>query len=146
MTAIIIFAVIVAAALVVQTVALSALYRVMPENDFRMKDIIGRLEQQTSSVLDTTHTILEDAEPKINEISSNVAETKATVQASFAHAVEAWNEIANRARTQAVRLNEFIGRIGSTASVNDLGHNAQAIAETARPAMRSIRRRVLSKL
>jgi hypothetical protein len=118
----------------------------IPDHPFRMDGIIGRLEQHTGSILDTTHTILEDAEPKINEISSNVAETKATVQVSFAHAVEAWNEIANRARTQAVRLNEFIGRIGSTASVNDLGHDAQAIAETARPTMRSIRRRVLRKL
>jgi uncharacterized protein YoxC len=130
MTAIIIFAVLVAVALVVQTVVLYALYRAMPENAFRMEGIIGRLEQQTSSILDTTHTILEDAEPKINEITSNVVETKATVQASLAHAAEAWDEITNRARTQAARLHEFVSRIASKARVTGLGHDAHVIADT----------------
>ena len=130
MTAIIIFAVVVAVALVVQTVALSALYRLMPENAFRMKGIVGRLEQQTSSILDITYTILEDAEPKINEITSNVTETKATVQACLAHAAEAWDEITNRARRRAARLHGFVSGIVSTARVNELGHDAHAIADT----------------
>lgn len=132
MTAIMIFAVVVAVTLVVQTVALAALYRVTRESDFRMDGIIGRLEQQTSCILDATHTILENAEPRINEITSNVAETKATVQASLAHAVESWDEIMNGVRTQAARLHEFVSTIVSKASVNDLGRAAQAIAKTAR--------------
>lgn len=142
MTVIIIFAVVVAVACVVQMVALSALYRVLPENALRMEGIIGRLKQQTNSILDTTYAIyaiVEDAEPKINEITSNVAETKATVQASLAQAVEAWDEITNRARTQAKRLHELIDRILSTARVNDPGHDAHAISDTVNKRERSLR-------
>jgi uncharacterized protein YoxC len=126
MTAIMIFAVVVAVALVVQTVALAALYRVTRESDFRIDGIIGRLEQQTRSVLDTTYTILENAEPRINEITSNVAETKATVQASLADAVEAWDEIMNHVRTQAARLHEFVSTIVSKAGVKDVKHDAHS--------------------
>jgi hypothetical protein len=130
MIAIAIFAVGVVVALVARTVALSTLYRVMPDSAFSTEGMIGRVQPYTSSILDTTHAILVDAEPKINEITSNVAETKATVQASLAHAVAAWTEITNRARTQALRLHEFVCRIASKPSTDDLGKDVQA---TARP-------------
>jgi uncharacterized protein YoxC len=107
-TIITIFVVVAAVALVVQMGILFALYKALRQTSERVEGIVGRLEQQATPVLTTAAAILEDARPKLAEITSNLAETSAVVRAHVAQVGEATGEIVERARLQAARLDEFI--------------------------------------
>lgn len=102
------FVIVAAVAIVLQAVILYALYKMMSQTTARMENIAGRLEQQTTPVLVTAHSILEDAQPKLAEITSNLAESTATVRAHVAQMAEATGEIVDRARMQAARLDELV--------------------------------------
>jgi uncharacterized protein YoxC len=103
-----VFVVVAAVALVVQMVVLFALYKALRQTSERMEGIAGRLEQQATPVLATASAILEDARPKLAEITANLAETSASVRAHVTQVGEATSEIVERARMQAARLDEFI--------------------------------------
>lgn len=107
-TIITIFVVVAAIALVVQMGILFALYKALRQTSERVEGIAGRLEEQAAPVLTTAAAILEDARPKLAEITSNLAETSAVVRAHVAQVGEATGEIVERARLQAARLDEFI--------------------------------------
>lgn len=102
------FVIVAAVAIVLQAGILYALYRMMSQATARMENIAGRLEQQTTPVLVTAHSILEDAQPKLAEITSNLAESTATVRAHVAQMAEATGEIVDRARMQAARLDALV--------------------------------------
>lgn len=103
-----IFVVVAAVAIVVQMGILIALYIAVRQAATRMAGIASRLEEQSMPVLVTSRAILEDAQPKIAEITSNLAESTATVRAHVAQMAEATGEIVDRARMQAARLDEFV--------------------------------------
>ena len=107
-TIITIFVVVAAVAIVLQAVILFALYKALRQTSERMEGIAGRLEQQASPVLTTAAAILEDAKPKIAEITTNLAETSASVRSHVTQVGEATTEIVERARMQAARLDEFV--------------------------------------
>lgn len=98
-----------AVAIVVQMGILIALYVGVRQTTTRMEGIAGRLEQQASPLLTTAAAILEDAQPKVAEITSNLAESSATVRAHVAQVAEATGEIVERARLHALRVDEFVG-------------------------------------
>jgi hypothetical protein len=54
------------------------------------------------------HAILDDAQPKISEITTNLAEATAIVRANVSHVADTTSEIVERARMQAVRLDELV--------------------------------------
>lgn len=107
-TIITIFVVVAAVALVVQLGILFALYKALRQTSDRMEGIAGRLEQQATPVLATAAAILDDAKPKIAEITTNLAETSASVRSHVGEVGHATSEIMERARLQAVRLDEFM--------------------------------------
>lgn len=102
------FVIVAAIAIVLQMVILLAMYLAMRQTSQRLEGIAGRLEGQTSPVLLTAHAILDDARPKLAEITSNLAESTATIRANVAHMGETTSEILDRARIQAERLDEFV--------------------------------------
>jgi hypothetical protein len=102
------FVIVAAVAIVLQMVILFALYRAMRQSSARMEGIAGRLEQQASPILVATRAILEDAQPKIAEITANLAESTAAVSANITQVSEATGEIVDRVRMQAERLDEFV--------------------------------------
>ena len=104
-----IFVIVAAVAIVVQMGILIALYVGMRQTASRMEGIAGRLEQQASPLLSSAAAILEDAQPKIAEITSNLAESSATVRAHVSQVAEATGEIVERARLHAIRMDEFVG-------------------------------------
>jgi methyl-accepting chemotaxis protein len=104
-----IFVIVAAVAIVVQMGILIALYVGMRQTASRMEGIAGRLEQQASPLLSTAASILEDAQPKIAEITSNLAESSATVRAHVSQVADATGEIVERARLHAIRMDEFVG-------------------------------------
>src|SRR6476469_9412446 len=103
-----IFVVVAAVAIVVQMGILLALYLALRRTSERMEGIAGRLEQQATPVLATAAAILDDAKPKIAEITTNLAETSASVRSHVTEAGHANSEIMERARLQAARLDEFV--------------------------------------
>jgi uncharacterized protein YoxC len=107
-TIITIFVVVAAIAIVVQMGILFALYKAMRQTTGRVEELAGRLEQQVTPVLATASAILDDAKPKLAEITTNLAESSALVRAHVTKVGEATSEIAERARMQAVRLDEFV--------------------------------------
>lgn len=102
------FVIVAALAIVLQTGILFALYRATRQSTSRMEAIAGRLEQQATPVLATAQAILEDAQPKIAEITSNLAESTSTVRANVAQMAQATGEIVDRARFHAARLDELV--------------------------------------
>jgi len=107
-TIITVFVVVAAVAIVVQMGVLLALYKALRQSSDRMEGIAGRLEQQATPVLATAAAILDDAKPKIAEITTNLAETSASVRSHVGEVGHATSEIMERARLQAVRLDEFM--------------------------------------
>jgi uncharacterized protein YoxC len=107
-TIITIFVVVAAVAIVVQMAILLALYMALRQTSERMEGIAGRLEQQATPVLATAAAILDDAKPKIAEITTNLAETSASVRSHVSEVGHATSEIVERARLQAARLDEFV--------------------------------------
>ena len=107
-TIITIFVIVAAVAIVVQMVILYALYKALRQSSDRMEGIAGRLEQQATPVLATAAAILDDAKPKIAEITTNLAETSASVRSHVSEVGHATSEIMERARLQAARLDEFV--------------------------------------
>jgi methyl-accepting chemotaxis protein len=103
-----VFVIVAAVAIVLQTAILFAFYKLTRETTARIENIAGRLEQQTTPVLVTAQAILEDAQPKLAEITSNLAESTATVRAHVAQMADATGEIVERARNQAARLDELV--------------------------------------
>ena len=109
-TVVAIFVIVAAIAIVLQMWIMFALYRAMKQTAARVEGIAGRMEQQTTPLLATANAILEDAQPKIAEITSNLAESSATVRSHVSQVAEATGEILERARLQAVRMDQFHGQ------------------------------------
>ena len=107
-TIITIFVIVAAVAIVVQMGVLLALYMALRQTSDRMAGIASRLEQQTTPVLATAAAILDDAKPKLAEITTNLTETSASVRSHMGEVGHATSEIMERARLQAARLDEFV--------------------------------------
>ena len=103
-----VFVIVAAAAIVLQTVVLYALYRATKESANRMEGIVGRLEAQGAPILQTSRAILEDAQPKIAAITTDLSESAARVRVHVEDMGQVTGEIIDRARLQAARLDELI--------------------------------------
>ncbi|HET7872069.1 MAG TPA: hypothetical protein VFL42_06120 [Terriglobales bacterium] len=125
MTTVVAFFVIVAAvAILLQMGILFALYRAVKQSTARVEAIAGRMEEQTTPLLASARVILEDSQPKIAEITSNLAESTATLRAHVSQVAEATGEIVERARLHAERVDEFVG------NTMDKIENASDLLET----------------
>lgn len=103
-----IFVIVTAIAFCVQVLLLYVLYKAIDKSSARMENIANRMEERTTPVLATARAILEEVQPKIGEITDNLAEASATVRANVANLAEATGEIAERARMQAAHLDHLI--------------------------------------
>jgi hypothetical protein len=104
------------------------------ESSTRIEGIAGRIEKQATPLLATAHTILEDARPKIAEITTNLVESTATMREHVAQVGEATTEIVERVRLQAVRLDEFV-----TGAANKLEATSEMIQTSVLSPMRRVR-------
>src|SRR6516162_4939254 len=94
------FVIVAGLAILWQTAILFGLAKAMREFATRVEGIIGRMETQASPVLATAHAILDDAQPKIADITTDLAESAAAVRTHVADIGEATGEIVERARQQ----------------------------------------------
>jgi ABC-type transporter Mla subunit MlaD len=86
-------------------------------------------------VLASAAAILEDAKPKIADITTNLAETSTSLRTHVGQIGNAASEIAERARMQAVRLDGF---------VINAAHKVEATSELLQDKVLSPMRRVRS--
>src|SRR5207253_9132532 len=61
-------------------------------------------------VLACTKVILEDATPKLKEITANLAETTGTLKAQVARMDATFNDAVDRTRLQVIRVDELVSR------------------------------------
>ncbi|HEX7289188.1 MAG TPA: hypothetical protein VF532_23590 [Candidatus Angelobacter sp.] len=108
-TVVAIFVIVAAVAIFVQMLILLALYKALKQTAARVEVIAGRMEEQATPLLASAKVILEDSQPKIAEITSNLAESTATLRAHVSQVAEATGEIVERARLNAARVDEFVG-------------------------------------
>lgn len=104
-----IFVVVAAIAIVLQTAMLLALFIALRKTTERIEGVAARLETQASPILTMAHAILDDAQPKLQEITGNLADSSAMMRTHVAELGEAATEIVGRARLQAERIDEFVG-------------------------------------
>jgi len=124
-TVLTIFVIVSAVALTIQMVTLFALYKSMERASARIEGAISRLEEHSAPVLDTAKAILVDAQPKISEITANLAEASALVRVHVAQIGEATDEIVERVRVQAVRMDEVV-----TGTLERIGETAEFVQNT----------------
>lgn len=104
----VLFVAITAVAFVGQLFLLFFLLKAIKESSSRLENIANRMEERATPVLAAAHAILEQAEPRIDEITTNLAEASATVRTHVADLAEATGEIVERARVQAAHLDSVI--------------------------------------
>jgi methyl-accepting chemotaxis protein len=124
-TFLIIFVAVAAVAILIQAVILFLIYRSTNRASARMEGIAARIEERSTPVLITAYAILTDAQPKIRDITSNLAEATAVVRANVTQIGEATAEIVERARMQAVRVDELI-----SGTVNRIEDTAEMVQNT----------------
>lgn len=107
-TVLTVFVAITAIAFCLQLVLLFFLYKAIDGSSARMESLANRMEERATPVLATAQAILEEAQPRIGEITSNLADASATLRANVAGVAEATGEIMERARMQAAYLDEMI--------------------------------------
>jgi uncharacterized protein YoxC len=107
-TVITIFVVVAAVAIVVQMAILFALYKGLRQSSDRMEGIATRLEQKAMPILTTAAAILDDAQPKIAELTANLTESSAILRAQVHQIGDATSEIVERVRMNAARVDDFI--------------------------------------
>ena len=107
-TWLIVFVGVASAAIVLQLVVLWAFYKAATRSSQQMQQTVGRLEQKADPILTTAQAILEDAQPKIREITSNLAEATAIARAQVSQVADTTSEIVERTRLQAARLDDLV--------------------------------------
>jgi methyl-accepting chemotaxis protein len=107
-TVLTIFVGVTAVAFVLQLALLFLLYKAIEQSSTRLENLANRMEERATPVLATARAILEEAQPKVGEITSNLAEASATLRAHVADMAEATGEIVERARMRAAHLDDAI--------------------------------------
>jgi hypothetical protein len=97
-----------AIAVTLQMVILYLLYKAVSRSVAKVESLAIQVQERALPVLDSTASILEDAQPKISQITANLAETSAIVRERVEHISLATGEVIERARIQAVRLDELV--------------------------------------
>jgi methyl-accepting chemotaxis protein len=103
-----VFVIVTAIAFCAQAIILVFLYKAINQSSARIENIAERMEKSALPVLTAAGAILDDAQPKMAEITSNLAEASSMIRANVATVAEATGEIVERARMQAARLDEVI--------------------------------------
>lgn len=107
-TVLTIFVAITAIAFLGQLALLYGLLKAVKESSERVERIANRMEERATPVLAAAQAILEEAQPKVGEIISNLAEASATIRAHVGVVADATGEIVERARAQAAYLDDLI--------------------------------------
>lgn len=109
-TLLILIFVVFAAAVVLQVLVLIAFYKAVEKSSSQVETTLTRMEKRIDPILTAAQAILDNAQPKIDAITSDLAETTATLRIHISQAAESTGEIIELARAQAVRLDDLVGR------------------------------------
>ncbi|MBZ5525228.1 MAG: hypothetical protein LAP21_23625 [Acidobacteriia bacterium] len=107
-TVLLIFVGATAVAVTLQMVILFLLYKAVSQSAAKVESLANQVQLRAIPLLESTAAILEDAQPKISEITTNLAETSAIVRERAEHISLATGEVIERARLQVIRLDDLV--------------------------------------
>jgi len=90
----------------------------------KVTELVDEAREHLSPVLATSRSLLEDVSPKIKVITSNLTEVSATIRHQSTHINSAVDEIVDRSRNQAARVDGIVsgtldGINNATASIQE---------------------------
>jgi hypothetical protein len=97
-------------AVIIQAGILVALFFSVKKTGERMEAVAKHVEVSVVPVLESTKVILEDATPKLREITANLAETTGTLRTQVARMDATFNDAVDRTRLQVIRVDELVSR------------------------------------
>ena len=94
----------------IQAGILLGMFFSMKKTSERMEALAKRVEEKALPVLESTRIILEDATPKLKEITANWADVSATIKSQVTRMDATFNDAVDRTRLQVIRVDELVSR------------------------------------
>jgi methyl-accepting chemotaxis protein len=104
------FIIVTSLAVIIQAGILVALFFSVKKTTERMESIAKHVEGSVLPVLESTKSILEDAAPKLKEITGNLAETSGMLKTQITRMDVTFNDVVDRTRLQVIRVDELVSR------------------------------------
>ncbi|MGH9554421.1 MAG: hypothetical protein ACRD2Y_01240 [Terriglobales bacterium] len=99
-----------ALAVVIQMGILAAMFFSMKKTSARVEALADEVNRRGLPVLDSLHTILVESRVNVGNITSNLAVATADIKKQVAHMSEVLDDVVDRARLQAIRGDQIVGR------------------------------------
>jgi methyl-accepting chemotaxis protein len=97
-------------AVIIQMGILIGMFMTMKKSSERMEALGKRVEEKAIPVLESTRAILEDAGPKLKEITANLADVSGTIKTQVTRMDATFNDTLDRTRLQVIRVDELVSR------------------------------------
>lgn len=104
------FIAITAIAVVIQMGILIGIFLAVKKSTEKMEQIATQVETRALPMLDSAKAILEDAQPKLQEITSNLVDTSTTMKSQMSRIDAALGDLVDRTRLQTIRVDEMVSR------------------------------------
>jgi hypothetical protein len=118
-TWVVVFIVIAAAAIVLQTILLLAFYIQFSRMSVALTQVAVSIESRLSPVLDRTERLLEDSHRQLNDIIDDTADVVRTIKTNGQRFDRVLEEAADRLRLQIIRADRML--TGAMESIEDAG-------------------------
>lgn len=105
-----IFVAVTSIAVVIQAGILVALFLTMRDRSARILAIADEVQKRALPALDSAQAILADAGPKLQTITSNLAEVSETLKSQVGRMDVTVNDLLDRTRLQIIRADEMVSR------------------------------------
>lgn len=105
-----VFIAVTAVAVVIQMGILIGIFLAVKKSTAKMESIASQLESRALPVLDSAKAILEDAQPKLQELTANLVETSGTMKTQMQRVDAALADLVDRTRLQTIRVDELVSR------------------------------------
>ncbi len=113
-----------AVAVVLQLVILIALFVSVKKTTERMEKMAGEVQARTLPLLDMANGVLSDVRPRLDVITTNLADTTVTMKKQMERLEVTVNDIVDRTRLQVIRADEMVSRtLDKVEETTDMVHH-----------------------
>lgn len=104
------FIAVTAIAVVIQMGILIGIFLAVKKSTAKMESLATQLEGRALPLLDSAKAILEDAQPKLQEVTSNLVDVSGTMKTQMQRVDAALGDLVDRTRLQTIRVDELVSR------------------------------------
>lgn len=104
------FVAVTAAAVVVQALAMVAMYWALRRTSIRLDALSSEVSAKVLPTAELIHSMIADLRPKVEAAVTNVSETTAMVRSQIQRLDATVNDVIDRARLQVIRADELVNR------------------------------------